>query len=206
MGSRIISCVTGFMFGVVLVFLCYGVYVYTIELFDKNQLSFDIMSQSYEMRLKEKDKHLRQLQDQLDALRTFQYMKSNGSIIDVYLLAMNIYRESRGESTLGKFAVTEVVINRVKSDEFPDTIMGVILDESQFSWLQNDEWWNIENPLEWYEAERIAISFLSGEFPEVTGGALYYHNPDLVTPFYYDDAVNVITIDNHVFYSLKDKG
>lgn len=52
---------------------------------------------------------------------------------DVLLLAKIIWLEARGECFEGQQAVAEVVFNRMLSDAFPDTLLGVIYDEGQFS-------------------------------------------------------------------------
>lgn len=52
---------------------------------------------------------------------------------EIELLAKVIYLEARGESTKGQQAVAEVVLNRVASDQFPDTLEEVVYQEGQFS-------------------------------------------------------------------------
>lgn len=52
---------------------------------------------------------------------------------DLLLLARLINGEARGESYLGQVAVGAVVVNRLKSDEFPDTVAGVVYQPGQFA-------------------------------------------------------------------------
>ena len=50
-------------------------------------------------------------------------------------LALAVYHEARGEPLIGQKAVAEVVMNRVASDRFPDTICGVVMQPKQFSFV-----------------------------------------------------------------------
>jgi len=52
---------------------------------------------------------------------------------EIYLLEQLVHAEAKGESLQGKIAVANVVVNRVKSNKFPNTIRGVILQKNQFS-------------------------------------------------------------------------
>lgn len=52
---------------------------------------------------------------------------------DLYLLANLIYCEAGGEPYQGQVAVGAVVMNRVRSEKFPDTVVGVIYQKRQFS-------------------------------------------------------------------------
>lgn len=61
----------------------------------------------------------------------------NYSDDDLYWLARIISAESRGESQRGQIAVGNVVMNRVKSDKFPNTIKEVIFQKGQFSPVSN---------------------------------------------------------------------
>ena len=58
---------------------------------------------------------------------------SNSGDKDLYLLAKLVHGESRGEHYKGKVAVAAVVLNRVKSSSFPNSISGVIYQKGQFS-------------------------------------------------------------------------
>lgn len=72
---------------------------------------------------------------------------------EIYVLALNIYYEARGEPTEGKIAVAQVVFNRIKDGRFPTTIRGVVTQRRgnvcQFTWMcrvglrrppNNDDW------------------------------------------------------------------
>ena len=52
-------------------------------------------------------------------------------------LAVAIYFEARGEPVDGQFAVGEVIMNRVKSEDYPDTVCDVVFEEDQFSFTED---------------------------------------------------------------------
>ncbi len=90
---------------------------------------------------------------------------------DFYLLARLINGEARGESFEGQVAVGAVILNRVKSNKFPNTIAGIIYQETQFESVANGEFWQ---PLT-DSSIKAAEAALKGWDP--TGGALYFYNP-----------------------------
>lgn len=112
---------------------------------------------------------------------------------DTYLLARCIYGEARGESYTGQVAVGAVVLNRVKSSEFPNTIAGVIYQKNAFTAV-NDGQINLEPNETAISAARDAMN---GWDP--TGGCLYYYNPVTATSEWIFSRETVITIGNHVF-------
>ena len=94
---------------------------------------------------------------------------------DLYLLAKLIRAEAEGEPYLGQVAVGAVVMNRVKSRQFPNTIYDVIYQPRQFSCLPKLA--TIEPNADSLRAARDA---LAGKDP--SRGALYYYNPKLASP------------------------
>lgn len=90
---------------------------------------------------------------------------------DFYLLARLINGEARGESFEGQVAVGAVILNRVKSNKFPNTIAGIIYQETQFESVANGEFWQ---PLT-DSSIKAAEAALKGWDP--AGGALYFYNP-----------------------------
>lgn len=67
---------------------------------------------------------------------------------ELRLLSALIYCEAQGESYNGKLAVGIVVMNRVKSNRYPDTLKGVVYQRYQFSPVTNG---SLENALEEYD-------------------------------------------------------
>lgn len=90
---------------------------------------------------------------------------------DVRWLAQLVWSEAEGEPYAGQVAVAAVVLNRVRSSQFPNSIRGVIFDGSQFEPVVNGRIYNPAPEIA-YRAVRDA---LSGWDPSY--GALYFFNP-----------------------------
>lgn len=118
---------------------------------------------------------------------------------DVYWLARIIEAEAGGESGEGKLAVANVVLNRVASGSYPDTIYDVIFDTkygTQFEPTSNGAIYN--TPSE--ESIEAAKRALSGE--NNIGGALYFFNPSLVDAVWIrTNCTYIQTIGCHNFYA-----
>ena len=113
---------------------------------------------------------------------------------EIIQLAYLINGEARGESFRGKVAVGAVVLNRVKSPGFPNTIREVILQEGQFSCIWDGQA-NLYPSQSCIEAAKAAIL---GYDP--TGGALFFYNPRIATNVEWISKRPVITrIGDHVF-------
>ncbi len=117
-----------------------------------------------------------------------------------YCMAQNIYFESANQSALGKLAVGLVVMNRVKDTRYPDTICGVVRQDSQFSWVKNNRSNVPKDDAAWKESVRITEDVLSGraDFLEFDG-VMNYH-ADYVNPHWSGAMEEVATIDQHIFY------
>ena len=135
----------------------------------------------------------------LEALGISGSSQSGGSGVggysnsDVYLLARLIHSEARGETYTGQVAVGAVVLNRVKSSSFPNTISGVIYQRNAFTAV-NDGQINL-TPNE--TAIRAAKDAMNGWDPSY--GCLYYYNPAIATSKWILSRKVVVTIGNHVF-------
>lgn len=116
---------------------------------------------------------------------------SNSS--DAYLLAKLIYAEARGEPYTGQVAVGAVVLNRVRSSKFPNTIAGVIYQSYAFTCVQDGQINLSPNDT----AIRAAKDALSGWDP--TNGCLYYYNPRTATSKWIRSRAVSLTIGNHSF-------
>lgn len=112
---------------------------------------------------------------------------------DVYLLAKCIYAESRGEPYLGQVAVGAVVLNRVKSSSFPNSIAGVIYQPYAFTAVIDGQI-NLEPNETAYSAARDAMN---GWDP--TNGCLYYYNPATATSSWIWSRTVKLTIGKHRF-------
>jgi spore germination cell wall hydrolase CwlJ-like protein len=130
---------------------------------------------------------------------------------DVRCLAMNIYHEARSESLAGQYAVADVVLNRVESNRFPDTVCEVVhqarlwegypvRNKCQFSWYCDGK---TDTPSEmdaWYRSLSVATQMLSvGKYRGLTEGATHYHT-DYVDPFWNESMILIGGIGDHIFY------
>ena len=112
---------------------------------------------------------------------------------DLNLLARLIYGEARGESYTGKVAVGAVVLNRVKSASFPNTVSGVIYQPYAFTAVSDGQI-NLTPDQSCMEAAKAAMN---GWDP--TYGAIYYYNPSTATSKWIFSRKTTVTIGNHVF-------
>ncbi|MGI6182689.1 MAG: spore cortex-lytic enzyme [Candidatus Fimadaptatus sp.] len=112
---------------------------------------------------------------------------------DVNLLARLVYAEARGEPYKGQVAVAAVVLNRVRSSQFPNTIAGVIYQKNAFTCV-NDGQINLTPNA---ESRRAAQDALNGWDP--SGGCLYYYNPKTASDKWIFSRTTVTVIGNHRF-------
>ena len=118
---------------------------------------------------------------------------SNYSDADITLLARLIYGEARGESYVGQVAVGAVVMNRIKSASFPNTMSGVIYQSYAFTAVADGQINLTPNAT----ARKAAQDAMNGWDP--TYGALYYYNPRTATSSWIFSRKTTVTIGNHVF-------
>jgi N-acetylmuramoyl-L-alanine amidase len=120
---------------------------------------------------------------------------ASASIIsaDHRLLSRLVYAEARGETYKGQVAVAAVVLNRVASASFPNTISGVIFQSGAFSCVSNGSINNTPDST----AVRAALDALNGWDP--TGGCLYYYNPRATNDQWIRTRTVKTVIGNHQF-------
>ena len=112
---------------------------------------------------------------------------------DMYLLAKCIFAEARGESYTGQVAVGAVILNRVKSSQFPNTISGVIYQKGAFTAVSDGQ----INLTPDETAKNAAKDAVNGWDP--TYGCLYYYNPAVATSSWIFNRETVTVIGKHVF-------
>lgn len=113
---------------------------------------------------------------------------------DVEILARAIYAESRGEPYKGQVAVGAVILNRVKSANFPNSIEKVVYQDGQFSSVQDGQ----INLLPNKTAFNAAKEAINGKDP--SKGALYFYNPKTAKTLWWLNTRDKLTeIGNHVF-------
>lgn len=150
---------------------------------------------------------------------------SRDSNPEMYCLAENIYFESRDDNYAGQTAVADVVLNRVHSDKYPNTICEVvrqgevreswktkqtpdpndavyvpIRNRCQFSWYCDGKPEDIRNKDAWRKAQEIAYRMIQhNQYVGITEGATHYH-ATYVDPKWNRDMQLVGRIGAHIFY------
>ena len=110
-----------------------------------------------------------------------------------YLLARLVHGEARGEPYTGKVAVAAVVLNRVRSAAFPNTISGVIFQAGAFDCVRDGQIWLTPDS----ESLRAANDALAGWDP--TAGCVYYYNPATATSSWIWSREVRLSIGAHAF-------
>lgn len=123
---------------------------------------------------------------------------------DLFCMAKNIYHEAGSEPTLGKYAVAQVTVNRIKSPKYGDTVCGVVFEPYQFSWANyHGRRWTTPRGESWIEAKRIARDVLENN-KRIYGmdDALFYH-ATYVRPYWASRKDKLIKIGLHIFYEPR---
>jgi len=129
----------------------------------------------------------------------------SGTDAQTECLAEALYFEARGESVRGQFAVAEVIMNRVDSPEFPDTVCGVIRQgtgrkyQCQFTYTCDGAPEHITNQSAYGQVSKVARMMVEGASRALTGGATYYHTR-AVQPRWSRVFARTASIGVHHFY------
>lgn len=134
---------------------------------------------------KEEPRYIQQAETKISNTYTESYK-------DLYLLAQIIHAEAKGEPYEGKLAVGNVIHNRVKSEQFPNSIRDVIFQKGQFQPVMNGSIYN--EPSE--ESIRAAKE---SYHKNIVGPALYFYNPELSTDTWITTRKIIKRIGSHVF-------
>ena len=145
---------------------------------------------------------------------------------EAHCLALNVYYETRSDNLAGMYAVSDVVLNRVRDTRYPNTICEVVYegpvreswktkkdpdlpDEEriynpvrnmcQFSWYCDGKSDEPKDSVTWIESIRIADIALESSNFDITEGSLWYH-ADYIHPYWADHLTYVLQIENHIFY------
>ncbi|MDF2904651.1 MAG: germination-specific spore cortex-lytic enzyme, partial [Bacillus sp. (in: firmicutes)] len=112
---------------------------------------------------------------------------------DIKLLANAVHGESRGEPYIGQVAVAAVILNRVNSAAFPNTVSGVIFEPGAFTAVADGQIYLTPNAL----SKKAVIDAINGWDP--TGEALYYFNPATATNGWIWGRPQIKKIGKHIF-------
>jgi N-acetylmuramoyl-L-alanine amidase len=112
---------------------------------------------------------------------------------DIRLLANAVHGESRGEPYIGQVAVAAVILNRVNSPSFPNTVSGVIFEPGAFTAVADGQIWLTPNET----SRKAVLDAINGWDP--TGEAMYYFNPATATSSWIWGRPQIKRIGKHIF-------
>jgi spore germination cell wall hydrolase CwlJ-like protein len=122
-------------------------------------------------------------------------------------LALAVYWEGKSETQKGQLAVAHTVLNRVGHPAFPDTICGVVSQQSdagrrscQFSWWCDGKRDEPRDEDEWQDAVDSAHAAMLDGAKDPTQGALYFHSARAKTPKWAKSRKRLVRIGDHIFY------
>lgn len=108
--------------------------------------------------------------------------------------------EAGGERVLGQKAVAYVVLNRMKSPRFPNSVCGVVYQRAQFTNIRNAK----AIPTNKYnQLKTLALSVLTSysHITDPTAGSTYYHNRTVWPKW--RNVIRTLSIGNHIFFRQK---
>ena len=140
----------------------------------------------------ERDLYLKSLES--TETETPEYIRKD----DDYMLLKMAMAEAEGEDTIGKALVIRTVLNRVQSDNFPDTIKDVIFQENQFTPTRNGRYDKVTPNDDCY----IALEMVKDGWDE-SEGALYFERNTNKETWHSKNLIKLFTHGNHTFYSEK---
>ena len=126
-----------------------------------------------------------------------------------HCLAQALYFEARGESIKGQFAVAEVILNRMDSKDFPNSICGVVSQGSskrhrcQFSYMCDGQYEIVSEKQAFELSGKIATIMMRGAPRQLTTGAMFYHSQN-VSPRWSRKFRRTTSIGQHYFYKAAD--
>ncbi|MDR7077463.1 N-acetylmuramoyl-L-alanine amidase [Neobacillus niacini] len=126
--------------------------------------------------------------------RIEEFVNVSLSDTEIDLLARLVRAEAQMEPLEGKIAVACVVLNRVESSEFPDTIKEIIYAPGQFQPVQNGE---INKPAD--EESIQAVKAALTDQRQLAPGALFFYNPVIASSRWLDTRATTLVIGQHVF-------
>jgi hypothetical protein len=125
-------------------------------------------------------------------------------------LATAIYFEARGEPTRGQIAVGQVILNRVRSPQFPETICGVVYQGQmapgcQFSFACDGKTDTPKPGAQWDLAQTLSHKITSGQVWLAEVGYSTYYHADYVRPGWASDMNKIDSIGRHIFYKKRNE-
>ncbi len=152
-------------------------------------------------------------EDPTEGLASFDFTDLTVAKLDAEerrCLAQAIYYEARSEPRVGQLAVADVVLNRVKSPVYPNSICGVVFQGSerrtgcQFSFTCDGSMQARVNKRKWKESQDLSGAILAGVRAPISRNATHYH-ADYVNPHWADTLTPTATIGTHKFYKFPSR-
>ena len=114
---------------------------------------------------------------------------------EIYWLSRIIYAEANGQPFDGMIGVGNVVLNRVASSRFPNTVEGVVFEAGQFTPVDNGTIYNTPS------AQAVRAAQLCLEGVNTVGNSLFFLNPSIADASWFNSALTYYTtIGGHAFY------
>lgn len=120
-----------------------------------------------------------------------------GTLLDVVCLALTIFLEARGEPINGQYQVGAVILNRVHSEDFPDTVCEVTKQPKQFA----TEIKSTGTPEEVATAAFVAVDLYYNYLPNAE--VLWFYDPDRANPGWANGLIPAFEVGNHLFMRKK---
>lgn len=123
----------------------------------------------------------------------------------VQCLALAIHYEAGFEPLAGREAVAQVILNRVRSSAYPNSVCGVVWQGShrrtgcQFTFTCDGALKRPRSPLALAAAQQVALRVLAGQSADHVRGATHYH-ANYVSPYWAPSLTKVRQIATHIFY------
>jgi len=124
---------------------------------------------------------------------------------DLSCMTLNLYWEARSEGPEGMLAVGWVVLNRINSSKYPNTVCSVVKQGGvrppcEWNWYCDGRQ---DQPQEFKaltEAQKVASELLSNPSADPTGGALWFHLDSLSSPRWLQNREQSAHIGRHLFF------
>ena len=126
-------------------------------------------------------------------------------IAELICLATCVFYEARGESVDGQLAVAEVVLNRVRSNRYPDDICSVINQSRQYSYThdgKSDDFLKEPEQEAVVRAILVASEVIRGEGLGIT--STHYHTTAIIPPYWAQFYDYDGKLGDHMFYTMVE--
>ena len=112
---------------------------------------------------------------------------------EIRLMSQAVYGEARGEPYIGQVAIAAVILNRLESESFPDTVSGIIFQPGAFTAVADGQIWMEPDET----ARKAVMDAINGWDP--AEGAVYYFNPETATSKWIWSRPQKKKIGKHIF-------